>query len=371
MKKYLFLALVVLLLASCTQNRYTITGELKGNALPTKVYLKLLMGEDEPKTIDSVDVKDGKFVIKGTVESPEFAVLQLTNDIYFPIILEKGEVKLEADLDKVADFKLSGTAGNQKFVEFRNSDKAFRFKMDSIYQKYVNAQVAGKLTADLEKSIKDSYDVVNQSRTLFVEKFIKNNTGSIASAAILSQEKYGLAPEKFEELFNTLSKDLAECHIVKSMQKDVSILKATAVGQPFLDFKLPNVNGKEVAFSSIAANSKLVLLDFWASWCGPCRAENPHVVKIYEKYKSNGLQIVGVSLDENKSKWMEAIQKDAITWIQLSDLKGWKSSAAAIYGVKAIPATYLINGGKIVARDLRGDALDAKIAEILGISGSK
>lgn len=371
MRKIILFVIAAMLLASCSKNRYTITGELKGSTIPTKAYLKLLMGEDEPKVLDSAVVKDGKFTFKGEVEQPEFAIIQLANDIAFPVMLEKGEVKLAADLDKPSDFTLSGTISNQKLAEFRLKDKAFRFKMDSIYQSYVSAQVAGTLTAEMDKSIKNTYDVINQSRTEFVAKFVKENASSIVAAAILSQEKFGLSPEKYQELFAFLSKDLSGAQVMKSIQKDINLLKATSVGSPFVDFKLPDVNGKEVSLSSVTNGSKLVLLDFWASWCGPCRAENPNVVKLYEKYKSAGFQIVGVSLDEKKEKWLEAIKKDNITWIQLSDLKGWKSSAAALYGVKAIPATFLINGGKIVARDLRGDELEAKVAEILGAKAGK
>ncbi len=131
------------------------------------------------------------------------------------------------------------------------------------------------------------------------------------------------------------------------------------------DFSLPKADGTPFSLSKL--RGKYVLVDFWASWCGPCRKENPQVVALYNKYKDKGFEILGVSLDEDKEAWLKAIEKDRLTWIHVSDLKGWQNEAARLYNVNAIPMTYLIDpDGVIIAKGLRGPALEAKLQELLG-----
>jgi peroxiredoxin len=137
-------------------------------------------------------------------------------------------------------------------------------------------------------------------------------------------------------------------------------MRSTSEGQVAPDFTLNDVNDKPVALSSF--RGKVVLLDFWASWCGPCRKENPNVVAAYNKFHSKGLEILGVSLDDNKSNWQQAIAKDGLTWTHVSDLEGWQSKAAQLYGVQSIPANFLLDkDGKIIAKDLRGEMLEQKL----------
>lgn len=365
MKKIFLALLVSAIFASCSQRSFKINGEVSGKTIPSKVYLRLIDGVNEPKTVDSTEIKDGKFFFKGDVAKGEFAVLSLSNDTDFPLILEKGEINFKVDLDNISEFKVTGTPSNKILGEFMVADKQFRFRMDSVYQSYINAQMSGNLTDELGEKIKKDYEAIDAQRSAFVEKSIKDNSKSFAAAVILMREQNSIPEETFFSLFAGLGKDLDETAIVKSMQAELNKKKATAIGQPFADFKLPDVDGKETQFSALVGSHSLVLIDFWASWCGPCRRENPNVVKLYEKYKAKNFQIVGVSLDNSKDKWLEAIKVDGITWPQLSDLKGWKSSAANLYGVKAIPATVLIKDGIIIAKDLRGEELESKVAELL------
>lgn len=363
--KNLSIIALLLFLASCSQDRYKISGTLAGDTIPSKVYLKLVDGVNEPKVVDSSDVKNGAFSFSGKAPHQEYAVIQLSNDIYFPVILEKGEISFNAELENLSQYELKGTEGNRALSEFRRVDKYFKYGLDSIYQSYISAQTSGQITASLDSSIKKSYDNFSKKRQSFVERFIKDHSNSLASAAILLQEQYNLEDEKVNELFDGLSKELSESGVVITLKKENDIRKATALGQPFVDFKLPDVAGKEQQFSALVNGHKVVLLDFWASWCGPCRRENPNVVDLYSKFKDKGLLIVGVSLDEKKDKWVEAIKADNIIWVQLSDLKGWKSGAAAAYGVKAIPSTFLIHNGLIVAKNLRGDELEGRVADLI------
>jgi peroxiredoxin len=177
-----------------------------------------------------------------------------------------------------------------------------------------------------------------------------------------------LDPDKYSELYKSLdaglSKKFPNDKNVIMFHEVVERMLSTNVGQFAPEISLPSPEGKEIALSSL--KGKLVLIDFWASWCGPCRKEMPNVIKIYSKFKNKGFEIYGVSLDQDKEKWMEAITKDGINWPQVSDLKYWDNVAARIYNVQGIPYTVLIDkDGKIIAKNLRGQELEKKIAEVL------
>ena len=188
---------------------------------------------------------------------------------------------------------------------------------------------------------------------------------SRAMLMILNGARNRFSMDRLEEalgLFN--APELVEHPLYKDLVTYRETMMKTAVGQVVPDFSLPSKNGKEVAISSF--RGKYVLLDFWASWCGPCRGENPHVVEIYKEYHPKGLEIFGVSLDNNKEAWVKAIADDGLVWKHGSDLKGWQSAPAQLYSVSGIPHTVLLDeNNKIIAKNLRGDELKQKIAELL------
>jgi len=180
---------------------------------------------------------------------------------------------------------------------------------------------------------------------------------------VLKQKKHPLfLPYAKAFVSNFQSSDPAA---TAKMKQEIKRAEAFSKGGAAPDFTLPSPEGKDISLSDF--RGKVLLIDFWASWCGPCRRENPNVVKVYEEYKDQGFEILGVSLDRKKERWLKAIEQDGLSWPQVSDLKGWQNAAAQLYGVRSIPHTVLLDReGKIIARNLRGPALEAKLKEVFG-----
>jgi thiol-disulfide isomerase/thioredoxin len=186
----------------------------------------------------------------------------------------------------------------------------------------------------------------------------------VSAFEIYSNFSYNLDKDQLDAIYKKLDSTIQASYFGKKISKTLEIANQTAIGKPAPLFAQNDIQGKSVPLASF--KGKYVLIDFWASWCGPCRAENPAVVKAYKHYHSKGLDILGVSLDEDKDKWAEAIKKDQLNWAQVSDLKGWENSAAMQYGVQGIPMNFLLDPqGEIIGKDLRGADLDKKLAETL------
>ncbi|PKP23051.1 MAG: alkyl hydroperoxide reductase, partial [Bacteroidetes bacterium HGW-Bacteroidetes-21] len=183
--------------------------------------------------------------------------------------------------------------------------------------------------------------------------------------SILGSISYSMEADELETMLNNLDTSIASLPQMISLQERVSVLKAVAIGQKAPDFTMNDVDGNPVSLSSITG-SKLLLVDFWAAWCGPCRKENPHIVKVYNEFHKKGFDILGVSLDQKKEDWVKAIEDDKLTWTHVSDLQYWSNAAARAYAVSSIPASFLLDEtGTIIAKNLRGDDLYNKVKEVL------
>ncbi len=199
------------------------------------------------------------------------------------------------------------------------------------------------------------------------KEFITNNTSSYIAPSVLGEIAYYLEASEMEELLGKLDTTLNKVQSVITMKEKLVLLKAVAIGQKAPDFTLNDVDGNPVSlYSKIGGNTKLLLVDFWAAWCGPCRQENPNVVKVWNEYNKLGFDVFGVSLDQTADAWKKAIADDKLTWTHVSDLKYWDCAPAKLYAVSAIPANFLLDeNGIIVGHNLRGDALGAKVKELL------
>jgi peroxiredoxin len=222
-----------------------------------------------------------------------------------------------------------------------------------------NSTISGSPAADRYKAYQQN------SRNLNIEAFIKEDPASIVSAWVLYRYySPSLPPEDIERYTNLLDKSLENTQYVKLLRELPATLRSTALGTKAPDIALPNPEGKTVRLSDHFG--KYILVDFWAAWCGPCRRENPNVVRVFNKYKEKGFTVFGVSLDSKKEAWIKAIQQDGLNWPQVSDLKFWDSGPAKQYGIRGIPGNVLLDrSGKIIARNLRGEDLEKKLAELL------
>lgn len=347
--------------------------EVKGNIAqqekPTKLYFRIR--KDGKMLTDSMTTPDGNFVFTGTIPEPTtgqlFASIPSTPDNPMGrkelavLFLTKGTTTVK--LQKVGD---KAEAGGNKYQDAFNELNALTdnvvkqsMELSKEYKVLYNAKDEAGM-----KKLEARFDELEASRKAIMRKYLEDNPKSPIGMYVLNQVAgYELQPEEVEPFFKALSKDARNTPTGKQFAYRLELAKKLAPGQPAIDFSQNDPAGKPVTLASF--RGKYVLIDFWASWCGPCRAENPNVVNAFNKYKDKGFTVLGVSFDENKAKWEEAIEKDELHWPQVSDLKGWDNQVGKLYGIRAIPQNLLLDReGKIVAKNLRGEALESKLAEL-------
>lgn len=373
MQKILISLSVILLLSFCDGNKKNSSFQLKGTLSDSKaetLYLEKL-GSAKQVIIDSVILdENGNFEF--TNYTPKIGFYRIkTNDKNFAMLVldSADKVTITGSVKDLGNtFKVEGSSETTIFIEYNNLSKSRDIKLDSLNKAFQLLMETNKMDSKRMDSLSAIFEapynyIINQSNILMVDK-ISRNTNMYSSIMAIQ----ALDPDKYSDLYKSLdaglSKKFPNDKNVIMFHEVVERMLSTNVGQFAPEISLPSPDGKEIALSSL--KGKLVLIDFWASWCGPCRKEMPNVIKIYSKFKNKGFEIYGVSLDQDKEKWMEAITKDGINWPQVSDLKYWDNVAARIYNVQGIPYTVLIDkDGKIIAKNLRGQELEKKIAEVL------
>ena len=328
MKKFSLAALLAsALFVSCqpTPEGYKIEGEVEG-VQEGKIYLKSFRNKMF-FDVDTAEIVNGKFTFQGKVEQPLLYGLA-TEDMSYPaqFFLDNQNIKLTLDTEDGEIEKIENSPLNQLFLD------------------------------NQEDVTEEGYDI---------DKLVSENPASPVAAFFLYRYfTYQLPLEQLKATRAKLSPTLASSPYVKDLDQIILTLESVQIGKPAPNFTLPDTAGVNVSLADF--KGKYVLLNFWASWCPPCRKENPNVVAAYQKYKDKTFTILGVSLDKDKVRWMKGIQDDQLTWTHVSDLKYWDSEVPALYAVRGIPANFLIDpNGIIIAKDLREDALQEKLEEIL------
>jgi peroxiredoxin len=373
MKKIILIALSAFVM-SCNGiigNGFKISGEIKGLADGTNVFLE----KQDPKTgvvaVDTVKIKGGKFTFEGKAEEPEIHSIRFDKTQGgFIVVVEKGNINAVINKDSIQLAKVTGTFNNDELIKYNAEMMKIQKRMMAFQNTNMPVMQAAQQKKDTVaiNKLRKEYSKFQEEFTTSNYKYIEANPKSFLSVLLVEGMFNDPQPklDKIKKYYDSLDAEVKGTKPGKNIATKLKEVKSVEIGQKAPDFSAPNAEGKMVSLKE--SLGKVTIIDFWASWCAPCRQENPNVVALYNEFHAKGLNIIGVSLDkaEEAAKWKEAIAKDKLTWTQVSNLKFWEDPIAMKYNIKSIPATFLLDAnGNIVAKDLRGAELKAKVAELL------
>ncbi len=354
---------LALAFTSCLKkDSYTIKGYIEG--MPEGYVYLQVYADDGLVSFDSVMAKDNKFEFTGKRESPEMVYITFKGlEESFSLFLENSKIEIKGKIDSLRNVEITGSSLQDLMNNFNKGMEIYQTRQNELYQQYQEAQAKNDTIA--MKNMDATWEAIDKEQLEYTRKFIAdNNKTDVAPYLVLRRLIYDISLKQLDSICTTFGPELEKSVYVKKLKDRIEILKKVEPGQAAPEITLNDTLGNPISLSSL--KGKFVLIDFWASWCGPCRAESPNLVKAYAEFKDKGLEIYGVSLDKDKTKWTQAIKADKLTWIHVSDLKGWLCAPAKVYGVNSIPHSVLIDkDGIIIDKNLRGEALTLKLREII------
>jgi len=375
MKKILCPLAVSALLFSCggSDSPKNTAFELKGTLTNVVGGEMIYLEELSPSSkllLDSAKVDEkGNFAFTHTVPTAGFYRIKVNEANFAMLVLDSTQkISVKGDFKDIGNtYSVEGSPDTKVFLEFNDLGKVIQMRSDSLQRAFQAAMGVIKMDSmkvdSLNRIFEPIYMGMMEAHQKQVANIVSKNTATLASLAGIQQ----LDPDKYLDLYKKAYADLSAkfptSKYLGKLKQDVESYSKMVGGTEAPDFTLSTPKGGQLALSSF--KGKVVLVDFWASWCGPCRKENPNVVRLYKKFHPKGFEILSVSLDDDKDKWLKAIEKDGLTWNHVSDLRGWDCAAAKLYGVESIPFTVLLDKeGKIIAKSLRGVDLEKKLEEL-------
>lgn len=377
MKKSIIIGLTALAFVSCSENKesenltdenivketkgYTIDCDFRGVDI-SKAYLsQYVKGNWEHK--DSADVVEGKFSFTGELELPEVWYIKFDDKkAYVSLFVENSKISVSGATLNRDSVTISGSSFQDALTKFNEGQEGFYKEIDKMEIDYMAAREIED-TATMNQ-IDHDFDVVFGKINEYIVKYISDNASSVLAPYLLvSYLGNDFTADQMDSTLKTFSKEIMDSKYVLKIQERSAKMRTTEVGAVAPLFAQNDPKGNSISLENF--RGEYLLIDFWASWCGPCRNENPNVVDAYNKYHAMGFDILGISMDDDKEKWLAAIDKDGLNWSHVCDLKGWANEVGQLYGVNSIPHSILLDkDGIIVAKNLRGAELHEKLEEV-------
>lgn len=369
--KKVFLSIFFLLAVSYSfgQQNYNLTIKADINGLEDTTELQLMkLKQKKAEVIDQKNAIPGKkFVMDTRIETAGFYQLSESESNYMIIVTEPGEkISIQVDMDNFSRPDIKGSPGSKLFYEYLPDIVKIENKKDSLESIYTKLRKSDDtVSQERKENLVNTFRKTKEKEKKVIAEMIRKNKESLVGLMFVDQLEVKNHFDLLKQYADNLKEKYPDNKFVQAFNKNINKKGLTEKGKKAPEINLPTPNGENMKLSDL--KGKVVLIDFWASWCGPCRKENPKMVKIYQKYKDDDFTIFGVSLDKKRKDWINAIEEDNLTWPHVSDLKGFKSEAAQKYSVDAIPHTVLIDKkGRIIAKGLRGKPLKKKLEQIFG-----
>jgi thiol-disulfide isomerase/thioredoxin len=366
MKKFIFLMSLVLICFSCEQKgKYGIEGIVSSSEMEGKYVYLVKYNEEGIEKCDSALIKNGKFYFEGIQELPELYYIQAGDEKNMKkraILLESGKIVVTIS-DHII---VNGTLANDAYQKYLEEQITVDERLALVSNKIREAQSEGILTEEKENEFNKEYDAIYEEKKGLYAEYFSENINNPLGAEEFSVYGRRLNPEQLAEVLSKGNEAFKAGKVGIFYQERLDAVQKTAIGQKFVDIISKDPSGKTISLSDYAGKGKYLLVDFWASWCGPCRKEMPMVVELYQKYKYKKFEIVGYSLDKSETAWMKGIEDLNMTWPQMSDVNFWQSEPVKNYAIPHIPYTVLLDPeGTIIARGLVGSELKNKLEEVL------
>lgn len=367
MKKTILILAAAAVLASCggKEAGYSIKGKITGEN-PALISGKAILTSQQAGISDTVDVSEGKFQFKGSVKSPATDATVTIAGLggSSNLLLENCDYTIYCSEEEFADGIRA--AGGKNNAIYKSLDDAVQQRVKelgvpALYAELFNPATTDERKQEIQGVLQQMEDYVDSLEKDALAKY----PNSLFALQTIASNCYDWSVDSIRNAIKPFNDDpdFADDATLKKLNDMVGVLETSEVGKPAIDFTLETPDGKPVAFSDVYKKNKLTMIDFWASWCGPCRRANPTIVKVYKQYKSKGFDILGVSLDNEKNNWVKAIDDDGLVWTNVSDLRGWDSAAGKLYGIRYIPQNVFVDSnGIIVAKRIEPDALEAFLA---------